>query len=217
MFIFSSNKIHSLQQFLNSLARFLIILAFGVWIGAILFLGIGVAPVNFDTAEKWQMDGVHPHLQEQVDSYRAIGGALTAKSIQRLNFLEFICIITAVLGFALFWLQRRNMNFWLILETVIFALILIIFSIYTFKIGDQLHSIREQTLLNFPDTADAAKSGVQQTFDRLHNRYTQLTGINLILLIMELLIISFRPTLKPIGRLRHAEENDGQTQGELNA
>ena len=204
----SSSKIHSLQQFLNSLARFLIILACGTWIGAILFLGIGVAPVNFDTAKQWQLQGTHPQLQQQTDSYRAIGGALTAGSIQRLNYLEFICVITGVLGFALFWMQRRNMNFWLFLETAIFAVIVVLFAIYSLKIGDQLHTIREQALLNFSGSPDAVQSGVRQTFDRLHQRYTQLTGINSALLICELLIVSFRPTLKPVGQLKHVDAGE---------
>lgn len=205
MFI-SKNKIQSIQQFLNSLGRFLLILAFGSWLGAILFLGIGVAPVNFQTAEEWQLEGIHPQQEQQVESYRSIGGALTAGSIKKLNSLEVACTIIAAVGFALFWVQRRNRTLWLFIETAIFVVILVLFAIYAFKIGDQLHTIREQALLNFSDSGQAAKSQIQQTFDTLHKQYTRLTGINVVLILAELVLIAFKPALRPFGRFTMSDE-----------
>ena len=196
----TQGKIQALQQILNSSGRFLLVTAFGLWLGAILFLGYGVAPVNFGIAEDWQLEGNRPGNGEAVTSYRAIGGTLTAESIERLNHIELAAIVMAALGFSLFWIQRRNRTVWLIAETLLFTVIILIYAIYSQKIGGQLDELRMAGTIDFSVTDDAAKSADHLTFDRLHQRYTMLTGFNVILILLELLIISFKPSLRPFGR-----------------
>lgn len=178
---------------MQTVARFLFILGISLWFGGIVFLGYGVAPVNFQTAEQWELQGENPHLPDQPVNYRTIGGELTAEAINRLNHLELAGFVLAVMGLAISWYPRWNINANLITRTILLVIMGILLFYYSEVIGGRLNEIRTTIPLDFTDIDGAQIPPEQQEFDRLHNRYTQLSSVTALLCIAQLALASWMP------------------------
>lgn len=174
-------------------ARFLFFLGMGIWLGGIVFLGYGVAPVNFQTAEEWQLTGENPNLSDQQVNERTIGGELTAESINRLNHLEYAGIMLALAGLALSWAQSGNRGKLLITRTVLLLAMGVLLVYYAEFIGGRLNEIRETVALDFTTTHPDMIPEEQEEFDRLHSRYTQLSSITALLCVVQLALASWMP------------------------
>lgn len=166
--------------------HFLFLLGISIWFGALVFLGYGVAPVNFSTAEAWEMTGTNPAHPEIEQHARNIGGELTARSIERLNQLEMIAILLCGIGLAIFWFVRFNRPHLLIAQTSILCLMIVIFLIYGHYIANELAEIRALYPLDFAVTDELEKSVQRLRFDSLHQWYTRLSGVNIILALSQI-------------------------------
>lgn len=162
-----------------------------LWLGGIVFLGYGVAPVNFHTAETWELQGDNPHLPEQPVNYRTIGGELTAGAIDRLNHIELAGFLLAVIGLAIHWYPRWNVSYNLILRTVLLIIMGMLFFYYSEVIGARLNEIRQTVPLDFTDNGNHQLPAEQEEFDRLHSRYTLLSSVNALFCFVQLALISW--------------------------
>ena len=176
-----------------TLSRFLFLLGISVWLGSLVFLAYGVAPVNFKIAEEWSLEGTNPQHPEQNVNYRTIGGAFTAVSISRLATIELLGIILATLGLFLAWMPQHNRNFLLFAKTTGLALMVLIFMIYTQKFGARMEEIRAASTLDFSITDEALKPAEHLEFDDLHRRYTLFASINVVMCVFQLLLMSINP------------------------
>ncbi len=178
---------------MQTAARFLFILGISLWLGGIVFLGYGVAPVNFQTSAEWELEGENPHLPDQPVNYRTIGGELTAESINRLNHLELAGFLLAVVGLAISWYPRWNINTNLITRTILLIAMGALLFYYSGIIGERLNEIRTTVPLDFTDTDASEIHAEQEEFDRLHARYTRLSSITAMLCLAQLALASWIP------------------------
>ncbi len=181
-------------MFLSRTARFLLVASAGLWLGAAIMLGFGVAPVNFGVAEQWELTGSNPVMPEQNVNYRTIGGELTGLSIIRMNQLESVFLMLMVIGLAIMWSKdygKRNARITL---SVLVLCSAILFTVYALWIGAEMTEIRTTVPLDFSIEDDALKSDHQLRFDALHPWYTRLMGLNMIVLASILAVTEFRLT-----------------------
>jgi len=155
------------------LSRLLILLGAGIWLGAFLMLGFGVAPVNFATAEAWGLTGTNPGMPEQPVHYRTIGGELTGLAILRMNLIESVCLLLLVIGLLLAWNTRTGTDRNLIIRTVLVLFVAVAFYYYAVHLGGRLAEIRTTEPIDFSVTDSARQSAVHQEFNRLHQSYTR--------------------------------------------
>ena len=177
----------------QSAGRFLFFLGMGIWLGGIVFLGYGVAPVNFQTANDWELHGENPYLSDQPVNYRTIGGELTAESIKRLNHLELAGLLLAVAGLSIAWFSRKNISTILMIRTVLLLIMGILFLYYSEVIGARLNEIRQTIPLDFTTGEPDLIPEEQEEFDRLHIRYTRLSSITALLCLLQIALASWIP------------------------
>lgn len=173
----------------QSIGHFLFLLGISIWLGGLVFLGYGVAPVNFQTAEQWQVEGVNPNHAELEQGPRNVAGEITARSIQRLNHIEFAGIILCSLGVFFFWYPRFNRPNLLITQSVILVIMISLFMIYGIILSERLSDLRIEYAFDF--SVNAGEISPQRAeFDQLHQWYTRLAGINIILAVVQIGIAS---------------------------
>lgn len=159
-------------------------------------MGYGVAPINFEVAKSWQLEGENPHLPNQHVNERTIGGELTANSINRLNHLEFLGFVLALLGIAASWYPSGKISKLLIFRTVLLLMMGILLFYYAEIIGGRINEIRMTVPLDFTTYQMDMIPDEQVEFDQLHTRYTQLTSVNAIFCVVQIALASWiqRPT-----------------------
>ncbi len=159
-------------------------------------MGYGVAPVNFEVAESWQLEGKNPLLPDQHVNERTIGGELTAYSINRLNHIEFFGFALALLGIAASWYPSGKISKLLIFRTILLLVMGTLLFYYAEIIGGRLNEIRMTVPLDFTTDQPDMIPDEQEEFDRLHSRYTQLTSVNAVFCVMQIALAAWikRPT-----------------------
>jgi len=197
----TTSKIRVTWFFLKSSGTFLFILGLSIWFGSLIFFGFGVAPVNFNIAEAWELTGINPQMPKQNVVYQTVAGALTGTSIQRLNILEITSAFMMAVGIMLLWIPRNNQSRWLLAETITLFFSITLLAYYMFYVGDRLFEIQQTIPVDFSITKDAAKSAAHLEFDRLHNLYTTLTKINLFLLLLQFIFFTFQISSNRVNRL----------------
>ncbi len=125
----------------------------GVWLGALVLLGVGVAPVLFRLLP------------------RDLAGAVNAVILHRLNLVEAVSAGLIVLGLAVRWIGGDRSRRWMIDAALAVGLIGLL-AVYAGLWAPELNGLR--ALL---DTSAAAKA----RFDTLHHGYTKLVGVNVFL------------------------------------
>jgi hypothetical protein len=175
----------------DAISRFLLLSGSGIWLGALLMLGYGVAPVNFGVAKSWELHGQNPRMPDQTVTYRTVGGELTGNSIARLNQIESVCFLFLVIGLAVTWQKQTGSRKTRISATIIIFLLGILFYYYAVYAGGRLMEIRNTVPLDFSVSENALKSAVHLEFDRLHKAYTRTTSIAMLLLVSLFSIVVF--------------------------
>jgi hypothetical protein len=173
------------------------LLGIAVWFGSLVFFAAGVAPVNFEIAQAWELTGENPVQPEQPIGYRTIGGALTQESLSRLNTIELIGMIFASLGLFMAWVSKPNRNGWLIAQTLLLATMILLYLIYAFKISGRMHEIQASVLLDFTIEEMSKKPPLHLEFDRLHEQYSTFVSINAFLLFTQIILFCINPLIKP--------------------
>jgi hypothetical protein len=142
-------------------------LSLGVWLGALLMLGIAVAGPIFQNSPS-----------------KTIAGNINAIILSRMNTLEWVCgLIAFVSSFILLLLnwqgEWRNLR---LVEAGLIAVAIVLLWIYSFSISSRLESLRA-TIKDF-DHPQQTTEYVQAKaeFDTLHKRYTSLVSVNLFLI-----------------------------------
>lgn len=154
-------------------------------------MGYGVAPVNFQTAEQWEVQGTNPVHPELEQDPRNVAGELTARSISRLNTIELAAIVFCITGVLLLWFPKAQRPDTITAQTVLLSVMILLYIIYGVFISDKLTELR--TLHPFDFSGEAVNASPERKqFDSLHNWYTRLTGITILLLVAQLGIISAR-------------------------
>lgn len=166
----------------EALSRFLILAGTGIWLGALLMLGYGVAPVNFGVAQSWELEGTNPRMPDQTVTYRTVGGELTGNSIARLNQIESVSFLFIVIGLALMWNKQSGSRNHRITITVLTVLLGALFYYYAIVAGSRLLEIRNTVPLDFSVTESALKSAVHLEFDRLHKAYTRTSSVAMLVI-----------------------------------
>lgn len=188
--------VHNRSPFWISITRSLFLLGISVWFGSLVFFAAGVAPVNFEIAQTWELTGENPQQPEQPIGYRTIGGALTQESLARLNTVELIGILLSTIGLFMAWVSKQNRNGFLITQTLVLACMILIYLIYAFQISGRMHEIQSSVVLDFTLEKMSEKPALHQEFDRLHERYTTFTSINAFLLFAQIILFSVNPLIK---------------------
>ena len=168
--------------------RFLLTLGLALWLGSLVFFAIGVAPVNFGTAQEWNLTGTNPNMTDQPVHWRTIGGEFTGRSIQKLNMVEWIGFASGLFGIILLLLHRATTN-----RKRQFGLMLVmggILIVYSGILGPRLHEIRNTVPLDFSDQSSTKATAIHQEFDRKHEWYSRLTTVNALLLLVQVAMFS---------------------------
>jgi len=197
----SMGKIRVTWYILKSSGTFLFTLGLALWFGSLVFFGLGVAPVNFSIAESWELTGSNPHLVEQNITPQTVAGALTGASIERLEMLEFIAAILMSFGIGLLWIPRSNQTKWLLSETFFLLISILLLSYSAFMVGDRLVEIQQTVPIDFSITDPSLKSAIHLEFDKLHERYSTLTKVNMFFLFMQFVLLTFQISSNRIQRL----------------
>ena len=200
----SVSKIRATWFFLKSIGLTLFTLGLALWFGGIAFLGYGVAPVNFYMAESWELTGQNPALPNQKVTYRTVGGALTGKSIQRLNDIEMVSAVMMTVGLLFLWVPRNNRDKWLMAQTVALSGSILLLMIYSFNVGEELFELQATEPIDFSVRDPDQQSAVHQRFNELHDRYSNLTKVNMMLLLSQFFFLAFQTASQKMRTLNFA-------------
>lgn len=141
-------------------------LALGVWLGAIVMLGI-VAPTVFHLAPS-----------------RTLAGTLIGSVISRMNILEWVCAIVALLSSA--WLLIRSWRSaprWRVMELAGVTLATLVLWYYSMVVNPHLNSLRA-TIVDF-DHPNSTPTYVQgrDEFDAGHRLSSTLVQVNMVIIL----------------------------------
>jgi hypothetical protein len=168
--------------------RLLLTLGLALWLGSLAFFVIGVAPVNFGTAEEWNLTGTNPAMADQPVHWRTIGGEFTGRSIQKLNMVEWIAFTLGLAGIFLLMAHRstptrkRQLGVFVVMGVILF--------VYSGLLGPRLHEIRNTVPLDFSDQSTTKSTAIHQEFDQKHEWYSRLTTVNALLLMVQVVLFS---------------------------
>ncbi len=139
-------------------ARFLEMLSLGVWLGAIIFLAYGLAPVAFSVAPT-----------------RELAGAIVGQSLTRLYVLSYICAAVFLLGLVIEQQAGGTTpakSAWIIVLVIVMALLIV--ANHQF-VGAKLQSLRVEMKAAFGSIDATPKDNpLRQSFGRLHGVSTLL-------------------------------------------
>jgi hypothetical protein len=142
-------------------------LTLGVWLGALLMLGIAVAGPIF-----------------QLSPSKTLAGEINGVILGRMNVIEWICgaiALLATIGLAL----SQGLSSARIVAIAGLVVALVLLWVYSSQISGTMNDLRA-TIGDFdhPRT-DAAYVAAKQEFDTLHHRYTTLVGVNMLIIAGE--------------------------------
>jgi hypothetical protein len=145
-------------------------LALGVWLGALLMLGIAVAGRIF-----------------QLSPSKTLAGEINGVILGRMNTIEWVCGIIALFpSLSLVLLPNASRSlFERSIAVAGIGITLVLLWWYSSAITGRMTELRA-TIQDFDHPrADAAYVAAKEEFDSLHHRYTALVGINMIVILGE--------------------------------
>ena len=143
-------------------------LSLGIWLGALIMLGYAVAgPIFHELPSK------------------TIAGALNGIILGRMNNLEWVCAIVALVSSTILLIlkwKNSSRTFCLIEFVTIFAAMIILW-IYSNPTTDRVNALRS-TIGDFDHPRQTIEYiAAKNEFDSLHHTYTALVSANMILIL----------------------------------
>lgn len=157
-----------------SLLQWIALLACGIWIGILIFLGSVVAPSIF----------------KFMDS-KTQAGVLNGIILHKMNIMEGICSIVLLLSSLFFLFYRKSLLQWIRM----FASLLLFANLggYSMIIAPRMDQLKV-TIQNFDTPKDQDTRPEREAFERLHSAYSSLVTVNVVVLLTLFFLIS---TAKP--------------------
>lgn len=148
-----------------TIVRFLEMLALGVWLGSMVFLAFGTAPVAF-----------------QVAPTRELAGAIVGQSLTRLYILSYVCAALFLLGVVVEQ-QLTGKSFGEFAGPIVLVVVMTLLIVANHQfIGVKLGELRGEMTAAFGSIDATPKDNVlRQTFGRLH-------GVSFLLLMGDMLL-----------------------------
>ena len=139
-------------------------MACGIWLGMLILLGFGVAPVIFTFMDS-----------------KTQAGLLNGIILHRMNIAEGVCACIIVSSSVIFLLSSKT-KFHL-LRLLVSALLLASLGYYSLVITPRMNELK-RTIQSFdiPKTLDTSPE--REEFDRLHTLYSSLVSVNAALLMV---------------------------------
>lgn len=157
-----------------SLLQWISLLACGIWIGILIFLGSVVAPSIF----------------KFMDS-KTQAGALNGIILHKMNIIEGICSIVLLLTSLFFLFYRKSLLNWIRMFTSL--LLLVNLGGYSMIIATRMDRLKV-TIQNFDIPKDQDTRPEREAFDHLHSVYSSMVTVNVVALLTLFFLIS---TTKP--------------------
>lgn len=156
-------------------------LSLGVWLGALLMLGIAVAGPIFRQSPS-----------------RTLAGEINQTILARMNSIEWVCLaIAAAVTITLLVMDWKSGPRTLrIVETVMIVVMAGLLWYYSISITGDMNNLRDviKDFDNPKETTEYVEA--RQEFDTLHKSYTRMVGFNM-LLILGSFIITISSAKKP--------------------
>lgn len=130
-----------------------------LWVGAVAFFGIGVAPVIF-----------------KVLPSKDLAGALNSVILHRLNMLELVGATLSGIGFALLFAFKHT-KYYKVSIALLLGMVLL-WAIYALGLTSAMNDLR-RTINSF-DVPDAASQALIERFRGFHHWYSRLVGANIV-------------------------------------
>lgn len=174
----------------DTIGRFFLICATGLWLGLLVHLAFAVAPLNFSFSEEWSLIGISPNTGEEVQQ-RVVAGYLTAQTIKNTSKLQFWLFALATLGVSFLWFPKQNRSVLLLIKTsFVFAMGLFLW-MSEIMVGKQMHEMLTSGVMETVITT--GESTVRSQFSELHNLYSRFVLGIFISGFALLITIAFRP------------------------
>ena len=143
-------------------------LALGVWLGALIMLGIAVAGPIFRQSPS-----------------RTLAGEINATILSRMNSIEWVCLAIAALCtvamLAMDWKSGPRTQ--RIVETVMIVIMAGVLWYYASGISSRMTELRGE-IKDFDNPRETTEYVEARTeFDALHKSYTRMVGINMLLIL----------------------------------
>lgn len=136
----------------------------GVWVGMLILLGVGVAPVVFKFMES-----------------KTQAGLLNGIILRRMNIIESVCGLILLSVFLYLFLRKKDRLRGVQLIGIL--LVLINLTYYSAIITPRMETLK-QTIQNFDVPRSEDKRPEREEFDLLHKQYSSLVTVNIILLLV---------------------------------
>lgn len=136
----------------------------GVWVGMLILLGVGVAPVIFKFMES-----------------KTQAGLLNGIILHRMNIIEAVCGFILLSVFLYSFLRKKDRLRGVQLIGIL--LVLINLTYYSAIITPRMETLK-QTIQNFDVPRSEDKRPEREEFDLLHKQYSSLVTVNIILLLV---------------------------------
>lgn len=130
-----------------------------LWVGAVAFFGIGVAPVIF-----------------KVLPSKDLAGTLNSVILHRLNMLELIGATLSGIGFALLFAFKHT-KYYKVSLALLLGMVLL-WAIYALGLTSAMNDLRRS--INSFDAPDAASQVLIERFRGFHHWYSRLVSANII-------------------------------------
>jgi hypothetical protein len=143
-------------------------LSLGVWLGALLMLAFAVAGPIF-----------------QQSPSKTLAGTINGVILGRMNSIEWVCAIIALLSSVLLLLMNWGSEGRMLrlIETIVIVVMLAILWLYSSSTSSRMAELRG-VIKDFDHPQQTTEYiEAKAEFDVLHKRYTQLVGINMILIV----------------------------------
>ena len=174
----------------DTLGRFFLICATGLWLGLLVHLAFAVAPLNFAFSEEWSLSGVSPNTGETVQQ-RVVAGYLTAQTIKNTSKLQFWLFALATAGILLLWFPKQNRSILLLIKTSFVFTMGLFLWLSEIMVGKQMHDLLTSGVMETAITT--GESIVKTRFSELHHLYSRLVLGIFISGFSLLITIAFRP------------------------
>lgn len=147
----------------HTLLQWLSLLACGIWIGILAFLGVVVAPSIF----------------KFMDS-KTQAGLLNGIILYKMNIMEMVCSVVLLGASAFsFFLRRNRLSLTRILCS---ALLLVNLGYYSLVITPDMNELK-RTIQSFETPGSEDPRPERKEFDLLHKQYSSLVAANTVLLL----------------------------------
>ena len=148
----------------HSLLTWITVSVAGIWIGILIFLGAGVAPVIFKFMES-----------------KTQAGLLNGIILHRMNIIEGVCGIILLSAFLYLFLSKKDRLRGIQLIGIL--LVLINLTYYSAIITPRMESLK-LTIKSFDIPRSEDTRPEREEFDLLHKQYSSLVTVNIILLLV---------------------------------